>query len=222
MPSYNKKLSPPVDKPFLETKTGLKYWRMDYNESGFKQRTVCTEDPEIFMVAFINLGRDTGSTYLFAYKGCQMGFFFQQRSRNGRTIIAPYYEQGSIIDEENHTATARITGVGTAIFDADGTYHGLTDITPFFVGGSVPEPRPDLAEKGWGFVTDITWDDFNAGNGEKFDSHEQQAEMLEIWLELATMLKGGGFPPPPNIRNRKIVEFSEDILKQFENGDLLK
>ncbi|WP_404404540.1 hypothetical protein [Pelagibacterium halotolerans] len=217
-PVYNKTLPPPEGEPFLETQTGLKYWLMKYGSKLGCQSAVLTEDASISM-HYYGGGRERGGTYLFRYRGFQIGFLFHEL--NGRPF--PQLDVFPDRDRERGISIWTVTGIGTPVFDEEAilarNWHG--EILYYKTG----ELKYDLsASRTKGFVTGLSWQDRISGKSDKFESREQQDEMLLIWADLFTGLRSRlvaflhsdwrGLP--------SAMQFTDDIQKQIENGDLIR
>lgn len=213
--TYNKTLTPPEDAYVLETQTGLKFWRHRQKTKLAWRSSILTEDPDISMKNYGG-GRERGSTYLFCYKGFKIGFFCQREDSSNY----PTEEATVIYDRNNMTYALLITGIGTFVYEEEKRY--LRDKS-----GDYKLTRTGLFEidkkavkSGKCFVTGLTDQEYTNGKRDKFENREQQDVMVEIWLELF-----GGFYKRKTKQAgtySAVVDFSENMWAQLENGELIK
>jgi hypothetical protein len=210
MSEYDKSLSPPDGEPFLETPDGLKYWLVKHKPNPGCQRSVLTEDSSISIHQYGG-GRERGNTYLFCYQNFQIGFFCQDNNQ-GRY---PWWDIKSEHHKETNSSLYTITGLGTPVWDEAAT----------LIRGSDGNHKVNLQarRRGEGYVTDITFKDYNEGEHERFQTRVQQDEMLELLphlfaglaMNLRRLQPGWGHKP------KAVVRFSDDLEKKILSGELI-
>ncbi|AMM87224.1 hypothetical protein AZF01_22150 (plasmid) [Martelella sp. AD-3] len=87
-----------------------------------------------------------------------------------------------------------------------------------------------FGKKSSGYVTGLSWKDYCAGKRDRLRSRRQQEEMLSIWPDLFTGMRGqlailrpGARKTLPNGRPvpKRVMRFSDDVIRQFEAGELI-
>lgn len=210
MGDYVKTLTPPEGLPFLETADGLKYWRVDHGPKLGCQQSVLTEDASISMHEFGG-GRERGPTFLFNFKGFKTGFFCQD-SNQGHY---PWWDLPFEADKDANTVTFVVSGIGTPVWDEEAT------MIPDGKGGV----KADIAARarGEGYVTGLTFKDYNEGKRTKFESREQQDAMLKIMPDLFTGLMGNLRHLEPGARQgpKRLMRLSDQLAREVEVGELI-
>lgn len=217
MMDFQRTLKPPADAPCLETSAGLKYWLVRHTPAPGRQRSILTEDETISMHAYGG-GREFGGSYLVCFKGFQIGFFCQRVVPN----YGPLPDRPLERDTEVGTVTIIVTGIGVPVHDEakllviDGNGKVVRDAA----GASKRNRNVDPVAA---YVTGLSWAAFNRGICDKFQSRSQQEDMLALWLDLFTGLRGRlnrqkpGRPAGMEIRMR----FSEGVKRQLRDGTLI-
>lgn len=217
MMDFQRTLKPPADAPCLESSAGLKYWLARHPPAPGRQRSILTEDETISMHAYGG-GREFGGSYLFCFKGFQIGFFCQRVVPN----YGPLPDVPPGRDLQNKTVTIIVTGIGVPVYDeakllaADGNGRIVRDAAG--APKRNPNVNPDAA-----YVTGLSWTAFNRGICDKFQSRSQQEDMLALWPDLFTGLRGRlnrqkpGSPADLEIRMR----FSEGVKRRLRDGTLI-
>ncbi|TNB47181.1 hypothetical protein FF124_13475 [Martelella lutilitoris] len=264
--SYEKRLFPPEGEPWLETRDGLKYWLVKREPTIGLQISVLTEDPSISMHRYGGGGREDCGSFLFCYKGFQIGFIDHELGEACWPL--PPKSLPEDVEEGRRTGTVilRITAVGTPVFDCSAHYardrdgklikdargryvrkgpyyraatdysRAPTDLTGFNWQDFLAEWRYRLrrstgfGKKSSAYVTGLSWKDYCAGKRDRFRSRRQQEEMLSIWPNLFTGMRGqleilrpGARKTLPNGRPvpKRVMRFSDDVIRQFETGELI-
>ena len=212
MSKYSKSLAPPDGEPFLETSCGLKYWLVyDLGPKRGLLSSVLTEDPEVSMHVYGG-GRERGDTYLMCYKGFQFGFFCMD-SNYGEY---PWWDVEPEFDKAANTVTLTITGIGTPVWDEAAT------MVPDGAGNF----KVDIMarRRGESYVTGLSFNDYNAGKRTKFQSRQQQDDILRILPDMFVGLEGNlkkmrvGSRPGP----KRLVRFSTKLSQEIRRGNLIR
>ena len=227
--SYEKRLSPPEGEPWLETRDGLKYWLVKREPTIGLKTSVLTEDPGISMHSYGGGGREDYGSFLFCYKGFQIGFIDHELGEACWPL--PPERHPEDVEEGLRTGTViiRITAVGTPVFDPSAFYVRDEDGRPI-KDGEGHYIRDPAYKRGSEYVTGLSWEDYRAGKRDRFRSRRQQEEMLSIWPDLFTGMRGqlailrpGARKMLPNGRPvpKRVMRFSDEVIRQFETGELI-
>ncbi|QQM33135.1 hypothetical protein JET14_22045 (plasmid) [Martelella lutilitoris] len=227
--SYEKRLSPPEGEPWLETRGGLKYWLVDRQPTIGLQISVLTEDPSISMHRYGGGGREDYGSFLFRYKGFQIGFMHHELGEECWPLPPKSLPEDSEEGRRTGTYIIRITAVGTPVFDPSAFYVRDENRRPI-KDGEGHYIRDRAYKRGSEYVTGLSWEDYRAGKRDRFRSRQQQEEMLSIWPDLFTGmwgrlkdLKPGARKTLPSGRKMPIaaMRFSDEVIRQFETGELI-
>ena len=205
MPDYKKTLTPPDGQAFLETPDGLKYWLVRHGPSPGLQQSVLTEDESIALHVYGG-SRERGATYLMCYKGFQIGFFCHDESQG----YFPWRDKEPELDQANNIVTVVVTGIGTPVWDEAST------LVPDGKGGQKVDLR--ARRRGEGYVTDISFDDYNDGKRTQFESSEQQGEILALLPHLLSgqVINLARLRPGWENKPRAVVIFSDALKAEYE------
>ena len=114
-----------------------------------------------------------------------------------------------------HSFIDSITGIGTPVWDEaasltqDSKGHDKVDI--------------QARRRGEGYVTGITFNDYNEGKRERFQSHVQQGEMLELLPHLFTGMAMNlrRLEPGWEHKPKAFVRYSDELEKAILSGELI-
>ncbi|MGR3762483.1 hypothetical protein ACUXV3_20475 (plasmid) [Roseobacteraceae bacterium NS-SX3] len=214
--AYNKTLAPPPGEPFLETPDGLKYWLVKHGPGLGLQRSVITEDASISMHAYSG-NREDGGAYLFCFKGFQIGFFCQRVIPN----YGPMPDLPPERDLENNAVTIIVTGVGVPVFDEGKLLLRDENGNAARDERGIPKRNRNVNPES-AYVTGLSWNVYNRGVRDKFQSRRQQEEMLALWPDFFTGLTGKLSRLKPSGRPDVEIKmrFSEDVQKALDAGEL--
>lgn len=211
-------LRPPEGVPTL-CAGDLEYWLVEHAPNPGRQISVQTSDPTISLHGYGG-GRDEGLSHLFCYKGFRIGFLLDRPD----DAVLPRPAGPALQDEKRGVFVREVTHLGSPVVDLTRTWQRDQMGIPIRDKNGRPLRDTAKAHSGAKFITGLSWEDYNQGMRDKFESVEQQDAVVALLPELLVGLLGGLQALRPDGPRGLLpsARFSKNLINSITRGDFIQ